>query len=162
MRNTGHRNDIRKIRPQKCYAVQQCSDLVGVEPSTVRRWIKQGLPVLVDGKPLLIPGDSLKDWLKARRASRKQKCRLNELYCCRCRKPRMAKLGSVVITPRNAKTLTIKAHCIECDAKMNKGGALAMLIEIKAAFDLNTVAQANLAGCDDPAVNQHLEKETIK
>jgi hypothetical protein len=37
---------------------------------------------------------------------------------------------------------------------------MARLSEIQAAFGLNTPAQVSLAGCENPAVNQHLEKET--
>ncbi len=151
--------DLRKIRPSQCYTVQEVSGLTGVTVWTVRAWLRQGLPVLEDKKPLLIPGDNLKAWLKLRRATRKHTCQPDELYCCRCRRPMKAKPGSVVIVPRNAKTVAIRASCASCDARMNKGGSLANLSEIRAAFGLMTPAQVSLAGCENPTVNQHLEKE---
>lgn len=159
MRKTKRGQDLRNIRQSQCYTVQECSKALAVGLATVRFWIRQGLPTLPDGKPILIPGDTLKSWLKSRRAARKQKCQPNELYCCRCRCPRKAKIGSVVITLRNAKTVAIRAFCGTCDAKMNKGGSLTRLSEIQAAFGLNTPAQVNLEVCETPAVNHHSEKE---
>jgi hypothetical protein len=159
MRKTKRGQDLRNIRQSQCYTIQECSRVLAVGLATVRFWIRQGLPTLSDGKPILIPGDTLKSWLKGRRAARKQICQPNELYCCRCRGPRKAKIDSVVITPRNAKTVAIRALCGTCDATMNKGGSLARLPEIQAAFGLNTPAQVSLAECENPAVNHYLEKE---
>lgn len=151
--------DLRKIRLSQCYTIQQCSNTLGVTVATVWTWIRQGLPTVPNGKPPLIPGDGLKAWLTQRRLSRKRTCQPNELYCCRCRAPRAPKLGSVVITPRNTKTVAIRALCGTCDARMNKGGALANQSEISAAFGLSTPFQEHLAGCENPTVNQHFEKE---
>jgi hypothetical protein len=154
--------DLRKIRLGRCYTVPETASLLGVAGGTIRAWIRRGLPVLEGNMPLLIPGDGLKGWLKARLAARKQKCLPDELYCCRCRRPRKPKPGSVAAVPRNAKTVAIRAQCGTCEAKMNRAGSLARLMEIKAAFGLETPAQESLAGCENLAVNQHLEKETAE
>jgi excisionase family DNA binding protein len=157
-----HGPDLRKIRLHSCYSVHEAANLLRVSPGTVRAWIRRGLPVLEGCKLILIPGDGLKAWLKARRAARKQTCQPYELYCCRCRGPRKAKAGSVLIVPRNAKTVAIRALCASCDAKMNRGGSLAKLSEIEVAFGLVTPAQVSLAQCENPAVNQHFDKEPVK
>jgi excisionase family DNA binding protein len=156
------RPDLRRIRLNQCYTVLEVAVLLGVSAGTVRTWIWKGLPFLDGGKPILIPGDGMKSWLKARRTARKQKCLPDELYCCRCRCPRKAKPGSVEIIPRNNKTVAITSQCGSCDAKMNKAGSLAKLAEIKAAFSSETVAQVSLPGCEDSAVIRHLEKEIVK
>lgn len=101
----------------------------------------------------------MKAWLIIQRQARERKCLPDQLYCCRCRVPRNAKPGSVVIVPRNAKTIAISAVCDTCDAQMNRGGSLARLPEIQLAFGLETQAQVSLAGCDCAAANQHLEEE---
>ena len=154
--------DLRSIRMSKCYTVQECAGLLAVSVGTIRAWIRSGLPTLESGKPILIAGDALKSWITARNAARKQKCQPNEFYCCRCKRPRLAKIGSVNLVPRNAKTLFICANCPNCDAKMNRGGSLAKILEIRATFGLNTPTQVSLTGCENPAVNQHLEKETVE
>ncbi len=159
MRKLKTKPDLRKIRLSRCYSVPEVAILLGIAVGTVRTWIRLGLSVLEGVKPLLIPGDGLKLWLKARRAARKQKCFPDELYCCRCRGPRMPKLGSVEIIPRNSKTVAIRALCGTCGTKMNRAGSLAKMTDIMAAFGLETPAQVSLAGCENPAVIQHLEKE---
>ena len=149
---------FRKIRLHSCYSVHEAASLLRVSPGTVRAWIRSGLPVLKGPKLILIPGDELKAWLKVRRAVRKQKCQPDQLYCCRCRGPRKAKPGSVVIVARNAKSVAIRALCASCDAKMNRGGSLAKTSEIKTAFGLETPAQVSLEVCESPAVIQHLRR----
>jgi hypothetical protein len=151
--------DLRKIRLSQCYTIQQCSNTLGVSVATIRTWIRQGLPTVPNGKPPLIPGDGLKSWLTQRRISRKQTCQPNELYCCRCRRPRTAIAGSLMITPRNSKTICIRALCGTCNTRMNKGGSLAKRSEIAAAFGLITPLQEHLAECENPTVIQHLKKE---
>lgn len=133
--------------------------MLGVTTGTVRSWLKLGLPRLDDVKPILLPGDTLKSWMVTRRQSRKRKCQPDELYCCRCKAPKRAMPGSVVITLRNAKTIAIRATCACCGAKMNKGGSLASLQKIKATFELKTPAQVSLEGCEKPTVIHHLERE---
>ena len=158
-RQRKQRLDIRKIRLSKCYSVQEAAMLLGVTPGTVRACIRRGLPVLEKCNPPLIPGDGMKAWLKARAKARKHHCQPDELYCCRCRSPQKAKPGSVEITPRNKKTVSIRALCDSCGTKMNRAGSLAGIAEIRAAFGLNTVDPESLAVCENPAVNQHSEKE---
>ena len=162
MRFTKRGQDLRKIRLSKCYTVQECADLLAVSIGTIRAWIRSGLQTLADGKPILIAGDVLKKWLKNRRAGRKQICQPNELYCCSCKQPKKPKIGTVVIVPRNSKTLFIRANCADCSAKMNQVGSLAKLTEVRAAFGLDTLVQVNLSGCENPNVNQHSEKETAE
>ena len=159
MRQHKRVKDLRKVRLSKCYSVHEAASLLSVSACTMRSWIRNGLPALLDCRPILIPGDGLKAWLKARRAARKHTCQPDELYCCRCKGPQKAKSGSVNIIQRNAKTVTIRALCATCDAKMNLGGSLAKISEIRVVFGLATPAQVSLAECENPAVNQHLKKE---
>ena len=162
MRKITGKPDLRRIRLNKCYSVQEAAILLGVSVGTIWTWIRKGLPILPDIRPILIPGDGLKAWLKARAKARKCRCQPDELYCCRCRSPQKAKPGSAEIIPRNGKTVAIRALCNSCGTKMNKAGSLAKVLEIETAFGLNTHRQENLVGCENPAVNQHLEKETLE
>ena len=94
MRNRKPKSDLRRIRLSRCYTIQEVAKLLGIGVNTVRAWIRLGLPVVGSDKLILIPGDGLKNWLKMRAAARKQKCLPDEVYCLRCRRPRMAKTGS--------------------------------------------------------------------
>ena len=159
MRKVKSKPDLRRIRLSKCYSVQEGASLLGVSVGTFRSWIRRGLPILQGTRPILVPGDGLKAWLKARAKARKCRCQPDELYCCRCRSPQKAKPASAEIVPRNGKTVAIRALCNSCGTKMNKAGSLAKVLEIETAFGLNTHRQENLDVCENPAVNQHLEKE---
>jgi hypothetical protein len=159
MRKTKGKPDLRRIRLNKCYSTPEAASLLCLDVGTVRVWIRKGLPVLEGVRPYLIPGDGMKNWLKARAKARKRRCQPDELYCCRCRSPQKARPGSVETAQRNAKTVAIRALCGTCGTKMNKAGSLVRIAEIKTTFGLNMVAQASLAGCENPAVNQQLEKE---
>ena len=162
MRKVKGKPDLRRIRLSKCYSVQEAAILLGVSVGTIRTWIRKGLPILQNIRPIFIPGDELKTWLKARAKARKHLCQPDELYCCRCRGPQKAKPGFVEINPRNGKTVAIRALCDSCGTKMNKAGSLAKISEIEVAFGLDTHRHVSLAGCGKPAVNQHLEKETVE
>ena len=159
MRKIIGKPDLRRIRLNKCYSVQEGASLLGVSVGTFRSWIRKGVPILQDIRPILVPGDGLKAWLKARAKARKHHCQPNELYCCHCRSPQKVKPGSIEIIPRNGKTVAIRALCNSCGTKMNKAGSLAKVLEIETAFGLNTHRQENLEVCESPAVIQHLEKE---
>ena len=162
MRKGKGKPDLRCIHQNRCYSVQEGASLLGVSVGTFRSWIRKGLPILQDIRPILVPGDGLKAWLKARTKARKCRCQPDELYCCRCRSPQKAKPGSVELIPKNGKTVAIRALCNSCGTKMNKAGSLAKVLEIETAFGLNTHRQENLEVCENPAVNQHLEKDTAK
>ena len=159
MRTPKRSLDVRRIRQSRCYTIQELSSLLGITKGTVRAWLKLGLAKLDDVKPFLIPGDALKNWLTARRQSRRQRCQPHELFCCRCRKPRQAKPWSVEIKLRNAKTITICGLCEVCGAKMNRGGSVARLQEIKETFQPHTLVEVSLEGCEEPTVNHHSEGE---
>lgn len=143
--------DLRKIRTTRVYRVQDIANALDREARTVRTWIKAGLPTLDDRGTALVDGAALKSWLKERNASRKQKCLPDEFYCCKCTKPRNARLGSVSFHARNAKTITIKALCVHCGTRMNKAAASADIAEIQVQLQPH---MPRLTGCDETSVNK--------
>ena len=83
----------------RSYTVVEAAELYGVHTNTVRRWIKQGLPVCDDRRPTLILGEHLRDFLRRRRQARKRPCGPDELYCARCCAPRRPAGGMVDYEP---------------------------------------------------------------
>ena len=63
------RPDWRRIKSHRSYTVNECAEGLGVHKNTLRAWIKDGLPVLSAGRPLLILGANLKAFLEERYAS---------------------------------------------------------------------------------------------
>ena len=151
--------DLRRIRASACYTAPEVADLLGVAVGTVRFWMRQGLPCLMDSRPFLIPGDELKTWLTVRRAQRRQACQPDEIFCFGCRAPRRPQPGTVTIVLRNAKTTIIKGRCPVCGSKMNRGGSVARLDDMKRAFSVRTIGQAHLAVSAEPIVKHDFVEE---
>ena len=60
----------RLVKIHRNYTVDDVSRLLGVHKNTVRAWIKAGLPVMDEKRPLLILGYVLRDFLKSRRTKK--------------------------------------------------------------------------------------------
>jgi hypothetical protein len=80
----------RQVKIHRNYTVEEIASLFGIHKNTVREWIKAGLPVLDEKRPMLILGQELAAFLQARRIKNKQSCQPGEMYCFRCRAPKMA------------------------------------------------------------------------
>ena len=152
--------DLRCIRASACYTAPEVADLLGVAVGTVRSWMRNGLPCLMDTRPFLIPGDKLKAWLKDRRKRRRQECQPDEIFCFGCRAPRRPQPGTVTIVLRNAKTTITKGRCPVCGSTMNRGGSVARLDDTKRAFGVHTIGQEHLAVSIEPIVNRNFVEET--
>ena len=139
MRN--RKPDLRRIRGGTCYTIPELATLLGVAVATVRGWMRAGLPRLEDGRPYLLPGDEVRAWLKSRQASRKQKCRADEIYCLGCRTPRKPVPGSVSIRLRNRKTTMIRGSCPACGATICRCGSVARIDESARVFGASTTGQ---------------------
>lgn len=142
--------DMRRIRPSKTYTVEELARALNKSVATVRRWIRDGLPTLGEARPVLVDGAEMKAWLSAWLATRKHRCREDELYCCRCHCPRRPSLGSVSITLNNEKTLTVKGVCEVCGAGMRKLGSIARRAEIEVALRAFTQEKQSLSKYRDP------------
>jgi excisionase family DNA binding protein len=82
------RPNHRLVKIHRSYSVEEAAALFGTHRNTIRRWIKAGLPVIDQRRPVLMQGQALTDFLQARRAKSKQTCQPGEIYCVRCRVPR--------------------------------------------------------------------------
>ncbi|MCP5180217.1 MAG: helix-turn-helix domain-containing protein [Pseudomonadales bacterium] len=125
--NARRRINVNRIRLLFCYSVHEVAELLGVHRQTVKRWIREGLTVLDNRKPILIPGVALKAFLMERKARKKQPCRVGEMYCLRCRKPRIPE-GLRVECDRTTTALgMLRGRCSDCGTVMNRRVATAAL-----------------------------------
>src|SRR5690349_23504690 len=115
------RVDPRRIKIHRSYTVEQLARLLGCHKNSVWLWLKQGLEPLDDGKrPLMIHGAVARRFLEGKKRAKKRRCRTDELYCLRCREPRVpaSREAHCKVSPGQAGLL--RAACSECGTAMFK------------------------------------------
>ena len=129
--------NLSKIRTTSAYSFNDIAQLFGCNIATVRRWKRDGLPIMNNTKPILVHGTELKAWLQSRQKARKRPCAPDEMFCFSsgCRKGRLPAIGSVRIRKSNQKVGMIEAQCNECRKNIRKGYAMADLAEIEKIFE---------------------------
>ena len=146
--------NVRLIRRDLSYSVREIADLFRLHPNAVRRWVNAGLQTIDGGRPQLIHGSHLVDFLDQRQRGRKRRCGPDEMYCCRCRAPRRPKEGRVAVDRVNTRQLMIRGECELCGARMNRGGSLDRLSDVEREFTV-TAAPPSLSETANPAVMCH-------
>ena len=71
------------------YSVDEIANRFGIHKNTVRNWKKNGLATIDDRKPMLFHGQTLATFLQAKRTKNKRPCKPGEIYCVRCRAPKV-------------------------------------------------------------------------
>lgn len=108
----------RSVHSHLNYEGAELAKTIGVCRSTVRNWIKAGLPVMTDQRPNIIVGEEFKRWYQQRLKSRKQPSCPGEMYCLKCRRPRVPALGMVDYIPKNKTGGSLTALCSVCERPM--------------------------------------------
>jgi len=134
-----HNPNLAKIH--RSYSVEEVAIRYDVFKGTVRAWIKAGLPVLNDKRPMLILGSDLAAFHQARRTKNKQTCKPGEIYCVRCRTPKVPAGDMADYTIITEKIGNLEAICPDCDKIMNRRVSLAKLEQVRGKMDI-TMPQA--------------------
>jgi len=114
------RNNPNRIKIHRSYTVIDVSEALGVHPKTVRNWIRVGLPVIDNRRPLLIHGSDLKVYLKQKRKTYMYKCEMHEIYCFKCKEPKNPNIESVRFISKPAGMAQMSGRCKECGCQANK------------------------------------------
>jgi len=131
-----HQNPQR-VKTHRNYTVEEIAVLFGIHKNTVRQWIKAGLPVCDNRRPVLILGHDLAEFLRIRRTRNKQKCKPEELYCCKCRSPRVPAESMADYTPQTDLVGNLSAICPDCHSIMNKRVNLGKLLGVIEKMDIS-------------------------
>lgn len=157
MKKRLHNPNLAKIHFN--YTVEEAASLYKVYKGTVRSWIKAGLPVLSDKRPMLILGGDLAAFHKARRTKNKQKCKPGEMYCVKCHAPKVPDGNMVEYKPKTEMLGNLVAICPVCYSIMNRCVSLARLEQVRGEMDITMpLPQRHIVDSNDPSVNSDLSR----
>lgn len=122
--------------------------------NTVRAWIKDGLPTCDNKRPTLILGQSLRDFLIAKRGKNKKPCAPGEIYCVRCRVPREPAGAMAEYQPITAVFGNLIGICPTCDCVMYRRASLSKIGQIRGNLDITfTKTTQHIGELSKPFVN---------
>lgn len=159
---------MKKRHPNYChvkihrnYTVEDIADLFSIHKNTVRNWLKNGLVTIDNDRPMLIHGETLSDFLKAKRTKNKQKCKPGEIYCVKCRVPKLPAGDMADCILIKEKIWNLVAICPDCDSMMHQRVSLAKLTLLRSKLDI-TLPQAlpRIVDSKQPSVNSDLERSS--
>ena len=133
--------NTRLAKIHRNYTVEEVAALFGVHKNTVREWVKRGLPVSDDKRPMLILGRALFEFLQTRRVKNKRPCQPDEIYCLRCRIPQHPAGDMAEYQPVTTTTGNLIGICPTCETMMYRRVSLAKLDLFRAQLDIG-LAQA--------------------
>lgn len=132
--------------------------MFGIHKNTVRTWVKQGLPITDNKRPMLILGRDLSEFLQAKRLKNKRPCKPGEIFCVRCREPKlpagnMADYESLTETQGN-----LMGICPNCGILIYRAVSLAKLDQVRGQLDITMQkALQHINESIHPSVNSDLK-----
>mgnify|MGYP001039076754 CR=1 FL=1 len=154
-----HSMNPNKAKIHRSYTVEEIAEFFSVHKNTVRAWLKSGLPVCDDRKPMLILGADLRAFLQDKNSKRKQKCKAWEMYCVRCRKPQTPMGGMVDYVAENDTRGRLTGLCPECEGGLNKYINLSAVEALGGKLDVALPRALNhLNKIDNPLLNSDFNK----
>jgi hypothetical protein len=128
--------NYRLVKIHRSYSVEEIARLFNTHKNTVRRWVKEGLTTTDDKHPMLILGHVLASFLQARRIKNKQTCKPGEIYCVRCRVPKLPAGSMAEYSFITDKFGNLRAICPDCHSIMNRRVSLAKIDQIFSGIDI--------------------------
>ena len=151
----GKRNPNPKlVKIHRNYTVEEISSLYKVHKNTVREWIKRGLSVMDEKRPMLILGCDLYTYLQAQRTKNKCPCKPNQMYCFKCRAPKTPAGNMVDYQSRTEGQGNLFGICPDCETGMNRATSLKKLQQIGDLLDISlTEDLPNIVDINQPTLN---------
>jgi hypothetical protein len=126
----------RLVKVHRNYTVEEIARRFSIHKNTVRHWVKQGLPTVDNGKPVLILGLVLRAFLQDRRRRARQHCGNGEIYCVKCRSPRRPDGNYAEYLPINTGSGNLRAICPECGRLIHRRVSFAKLDQIRGDLEI--------------------------
>jgi hypothetical protein len=111
------RPNHRRVKINRNYTVEEVARLFDIPKNTVRAWLKDGLPTIDGKRPTLILGRDLARYLQARRNKNKRPWKPGEIYCVRCRAPKLPDGNMADYEPITASLGNLIGICPDCNCR---------------------------------------------
>lgn len=147
---------LQRIRYWYCYDIEEICSLYKdceLHPQTVRQWIKNGLPVIDSGKPALVYGSRLTQYLGKLNQSHKCKTAFYEMFCMKCKDAKTPSQRRITLHQDN-KSVKAKGRCPVCKTIMNKNYKMDDIPRLRSAFRVGYVLE--LYDSPDSPSNTHI------
>ena len=108
-----------QVKGSRIYTVIDLAKVFDVNPRTISRWVKDGLPIFKAARPYLIMGTDVQIFLRERNRQRAIPCSDDQIICMRCKEAVYPISESIKFVSNTALTFYIKAQC-RCGARLNK------------------------------------------
>ena len=116
--------------------IRAAAGVLGVHKHTVSRWIAAGLPTTDAERPLLIRGQDIRAYLRAREPI-KQKCPPGEFYCLSCRTPKRPAFDMAQYIPRTASPGLLCGFCSTCDRMIYRAVQRVSIEQMPGGLDIS-------------------------
>lgn len=147
----------RLVKIHRSYTVEEIAKLFGNHKHTVRNWIKDGLATIDDNRPMMIAGHGLVEFINKRRSKNKNPCKPGELYCVKCRAPKLPAANMADYSPVTEKFGNLIAICPDCDSIMNQRVSLAKIETVCENINITfPKALQHIVEITNPTVNSDL------
>lgn len=115
-----HIYNLSRIRLDYTYSVDEIAALYGITSDTVFRWIRrEGLLRIPGTKKYFVHSSDLIAFLEKKNARNKQPCADDEIYCCKCHRPRKPKPVFLKVRKMPNKTIRVSGRCEVCNTRVN-------------------------------------------
>jgi hypothetical protein len=131
-----HRIDPRRIKIHFAYSVEEAATALGTHRNTIRLWIKQGLPVADNRRPIVMSGAAIRSFVQGRKTAKKQPLKSGEFYCFKCRSPKSPAWGMADFVESGAGLGTLCGFCPDCETVMHRRASLANLEKARGKLDV--------------------------
>ena len=149
----------RRVKLHRNYTVEEIASLLFVHKNTVREWVKLGLPVIDNKRPMLILGQELAAFLQARRIKNKRTCHPERCTAsvAELRKCLLVTWRIIFLKPKNWECSRRSART--ATAIMNRRVSMAKLGQIRGKIAI-TFPQGldQVSNRTHPTVNSDLER----
>lgn len=124
----------RSLNVHRNYTSDEVARACSVHLNTVRNWIRNGLEVCDDKRPVLICGSAVREFLAERRTKAKRRSGPGQLYCLRCRASRFPAGGMLDFEKLTATSGRLIALCTRCETPMYRCVRIAELESVRGDF----------------------------